>query len=126
MALMRHPLTPDFFLLKSHRQRAQAFGFEREAIVPAWTVVSVEPTNRVEEVFCAVMPETHCFTLEDNILTGNCGGCCCRSGVKSLVRTACFFPDRFAALEEWEQGARSLGGARANRSIASRQRGGKK
>ena len=56
----------------------------------------------------------------------NCGGRCCRSGIKSLVRTAYFFPDRYAALEEWEQCARSQGGARANRSIASRQRGGKK
>lgn len=56
----------------------------------------------------------------------NCGGCCCRSGVKSLVRTALFFPDRYAELEAWEERARSQGGARANRSIASRQRDGKK
>ena len=40
-----------------------------------WSVVSVEPTNRVEEVFCCTVPETHTFTLEDNILTGNCLAC---------------------------------------------------
>jgi ATP-dependent DNA helicase DinG len=42
--------------------------FERAA----WTVVSVEPTDRVEEVYCAVVPTTGSFALEDNILTGNC------------------------------------------------------
>lgn len=37
-----------------------------------YTVVAVEETDRVEEVFCAVVDGTHSFTLEDNILTGNC------------------------------------------------------
>ena len=36
---------------------------------------SVEPTERVEEVFCAEVEDGHAFTLEDNILTGNCFGC---------------------------------------------------
>ena len=36
---------------------------------------SVEPTDRIEEVFCAEVPDGHAFTLEDNILTGNCFGC---------------------------------------------------
>ena len=36
---------------------------------------SVEPTDRVEEVYCAVVDDTHAFVLEDNILTGNCFGC---------------------------------------------------
>ncbi len=36
---------------------------------------SVEVTDRVEEVFCADVPDGHAFTLEDNILTGNCFGC---------------------------------------------------
>lgn len=37
-----------------------------------WTVVSVEPTDRVEEVFCAVVPGSECFALADDLLTGNC------------------------------------------------------
>ena len=37
-----------------------------------WHVVSVEQTDRVEEVFCAVVEGTGAFCLEDNILTGNC------------------------------------------------------
>ncbi|MGY1746454.1 DNA primase [Blastococcus sp. SYSU D00695] len=40
-----------------------------------WVVQSVEWSDRVEEVFCAEVPGTHAFTLEDNILTGNCFGC---------------------------------------------------
>ena len=36
---------------------------------------SVEPTDRVEEVYSAVVDDTHAFVLEDNILTGNCFGC---------------------------------------------------
>ncbi|MGY1683156.1 DNA primase [Geodermatophilus sp. SYSU D01176] len=41
----------------------------------SWVVRSVEWTDRVEEVFCAEVPGTHAFTLEDDILTGNCFGC---------------------------------------------------
>lgn len=35
---------------------------------------SIEPTDRYEEVFCAVEPVTHTITLENNILTGQCVG----------------------------------------------------
>ncbi len=40
-----------------------------------WVIVSVETTDRVEEVFCAEVEDGHAFTLADNILTGNCFGC---------------------------------------------------
>jgi DNA primase len=39
---------------------------------PEWTVKSVELTSRVEEVFCASVPEGHAFVLEDDLVTGNC------------------------------------------------------
>jgi predicted phosphodiesterase len=38
-----------------------------------WKVQSVEHTDRKEEVYCALVPETHSFTLANDILTGNCG-----------------------------------------------------
>ena len=41
----------------------------------SWVVRSVEWSDRTEEVFCAEVPGTHAFTLEDDILTGNCFGC---------------------------------------------------
>lgn len=37
-----------------------------------WQIASVEETEIVEEVFCAVVPDGRAFVLEDNILTGNC------------------------------------------------------
>ena len=40
-----------------------------------WVVEEVTETDRIEEVFCAEVEGTHAFTLEDNILTGNCFGC---------------------------------------------------
>jgi DNA primase len=66
-------LTEAFFLLDAHRERFTAAGkkFARRG----WVVQSVERTDRVEEVFCAEVEDGHAFTLEDNILTGNCFGC---------------------------------------------------
>ncbi|MFL6249571.1 MAG: DNA primase [Actinomycetes bacterium] len=61
------------FLLDQHRIR---FSSCPEAHARrGWVVRSVEPTDRVEEVYCAVVEQGHAFVLEDNILTGNCFGC---------------------------------------------------
>ncbi|MFL6190366.1 MAG: DNA primase, partial [Actinomycetes bacterium] len=61
------------FLLDQHRIR---FSSCPEADARrGWVVRSVEPTDRVEEVYCAVVEQGHAFVLEDNILTGNCFGC---------------------------------------------------
>lgn len=43
-------------------------------------VKKVVQTGRVEEVFCCVEPETHSFTIENGVLTGNCYG----NGLNSL------------------------------------------
>ncbi|MBX9885143.1 MAG: DNA primase, partial [Novosphingobium sp.] len=66
-------LAEPFFLLSDARRRhaSSAKAFERLR----WQVVSVSPTERVEEVFCAEVPGEHAFALEGNILTGNCFGC---------------------------------------------------
>jgi DNA primase len=66
-------LTEEFFLLDQHRIRYSSSpkAFARRG----WVVWSVEPTDRVEEVYCAVVDQGHAFVLEDNILTGNCFGC---------------------------------------------------
>jgi DNA primase len=66
-------LTEEFFLLDQHRIRftSSPKAFARRG----WVVRSVEPTDRVEEVFCAIVDHGHAFVLEDNILTGNCFGC---------------------------------------------------
>ncbi len=71
--LINEDLTEDFFLLSQHRLRFA--GSQKQWTRRGWVVRSVETTDRVEEVFCAVVPEEHAFVLEDNILTGNCFGC---------------------------------------------------
>ncbi len=71
--MINEDLTDVFFLLDRHRTRfADA---DKEFSRRGWAIRSVEETDRVEEVFCAVVPEGHAFVLEDNILTGNCFGC---------------------------------------------------
>src|SRR4051812_4994426 len=73
LRFMTKGLPESFFLLEHHRERflSNQKKYERQR----WVVQSVEWTDRVEEVFCAEVPGTHAFTLEDNILTGNCFGC---------------------------------------------------
>jgi DNA primase len=73
-----------FFLLDEHRRRFQSA--TKAWIRRGWVVRSVEPTGRVEEVYCAVVPKTHNFALEDNILTGNCFGCQAKGDVITFVR----------------------------------------
>jgi RNA-splicing ligase RtcB len=70
LGLMRNDLDEKFFLIPSHRERFTSRGLVAER--RAWTVVAVEETDRIDEVFCAVVEGTHAFTLEDNILTRNC------------------------------------------------------
>jgi ribonucleoside-diphosphate reductase alpha chain len=69
ITLMRETLTPEFFLIPEHKQRFENNPPKRRSF---WKVESVEETDRVEDVYCAVVPDTHEFVLEDNILTGNC------------------------------------------------------
>lgn len=126
LRIMRCNLGSDFFILTKHKERADNLGYKSKQIVPSWSVVSVESTDRIEEVYCAVVPETHCFTLEDNILTGNCGGRCVKQGVHEWIRTLIHFPARFEEMKIWEQAQQAKGGARAERTICSETIGGTK
>lgn len=67
--VMAH-LDGSFFLQPNHRERFNAAPNGRR---PAdWRVVSVEATDRFEEVFCAEVPGTANFVLAEYVLTGNC------------------------------------------------------
>ncbi|GAB3314261.1 hypothetical protein GCM10027451_29020 [Geodermatophilus aquaeductus] len=59
---------------------------EARRLKRSWVVRSVEWSDRVEEVYCAEVPGTHAFTLEDDILTGNCFGCGAGGDVISFVQ----------------------------------------
>lgn len=74
-------LTEDFFLIPQHRQRFRPDKADRIG----WTVESVEPTDREETVYCAIVPTTHSFVLDDNLVTGNCF-VCGGGNILSLIR----------------------------------------
>ncbi len=60
---------PDGFFVR----RDQAIRAPKGVRSPArWAVVAVEETDRIEQVYCATVPETRAFVLASNILTGNC------------------------------------------------------
>lgn len=68
-------LRPNFFLIDQHRERYDAAIERGNPERLGWTVVSVEETDRIEEVYCAVVPGTETFTLADYLHTGNCPFC---------------------------------------------------
>lgn len=60
-----------FFVIPTHRDRvAHLIGQPQPR--GHWRVVSVQPTDRVEPVYCAEVPEAGSFALADDLLTGNC------------------------------------------------------
>lgn len=69
--LNRSHLTADFFWLRHHRERAEAARSNQERTY-RWTVESVAPTDRIEEVFCATVDGVGAFALADGLMTGNC------------------------------------------------------
>jgi hypothetical protein len=77
VSLIPGTLREDFFVIPEHRERFTELSRSRPA---DWKVTSVEADVRDGEVMCASVPEGHMFTLEDNLLTHNCGGFCVRAG----------------------------------------------
>jgi hypothetical protein len=84
--------------LRGGNRIAAAYG-----VMPGWSVVEVVPTGRIEEVMCAVVPDGHMFTLDDNLLTHNCQGSCVRAGKAQWLLTLREFPERYALAEAEEQ-----------------------
>ncbi|GAA2322112.1 hypothetical protein GCM10010149_89060 [Nonomuraea roseoviolacea subsp. roseoviolacea] len=83
LTFSRSALTEEFFLIDAHRERWLANKTVSERL--GWVVESVTPTDNVEEVYCAQVPETHDFALEGNILTGNCWSCGFKGTFADLV-----------------------------------------
>lgn len=78
LTFMGETFTEDFFLIEKHAERWMAKYEDKsnrnmqQISKRAWKVTNIEKTDRFEEVFCAVVPTTQSFVLEDNLLTGNC------------------------------------------------------
>jgi LAGLIDADG-like domain len=75
MQFIGSTLRPDFFLIAEHRTRYEDCSDRGNPERIGWTVVSVEATDLVEEVYCPRVPETENFVLEDFINTANCPFC---------------------------------------------------
>lgn len=63
---------PEWFWILSHHIERTTEHLEKSARTTYWSVVSVEATDRVEEVYCATVPDVEAFGLADGITTGNC------------------------------------------------------
>jgi len=100
VTLIAATLREDFFLIEEHRARFTRIERSRPA---DWKVSSVTPTGLVEEVMCAVVPEGNMFTLEDNVLTHNCGGFCVRAGQAQFELLLREHPERYAYHEAKEE-----------------------
>ena len=73
MRFIPSTLHADFFVKRDQKTRfaARTHKFERLC----WSIVSVEDYERAQEVYCAEVPGYHAFTLDGNIVTGNCFTC---------------------------------------------------
>ena len=60
-----------FFMLPHHKDRATQ-RIRKKAHKRTWRIISVEKTDRMEEVFCATVPGAGAFALADSLMTGNC------------------------------------------------------
>jgi len=85
-------LRRDFFLIDEHLRRWEEAMARPGKISQHWSVDSVRSTNRYEEVFCAVVPNGQAFTLDGNILTGNCVGGCSAQVNREALRVRSFLP----------------------------------
>lgn len=71
LAIDADSLSEEFFLMEHHLDRWKACQERAPKRFQNWTVISSEPTNSIEDVYCAVVEGTEKFVLEDFILTGN-------------------------------------------------------
>lgn len=78
-------LPTSIFLREDQRENFLA-GAGRKYARWQWQVVSVEETDIVEEVFCAVVPKYHAFVLDGGLVTGNCFTCHTRVPFQVLIK----------------------------------------
>lgn len=70
LTLNKYYLNENFFVLRKHKER---FLENPPVYTPLlWKVKEVSDVVDVREVYCAVVPETHNFCIDGNILTHNC------------------------------------------------------
>ena len=106
LPLVKKTFRKEFLIREKHQK---SYGDNEHDYRPSeWKVASVRPTNVIDDVYCAVVPNGHAFTLERNIYTGNCGGFCCRAGQGHFANLLEKLPERFKEYEKQEEEMRQF------------------
>lgn len=92
LTLSEEYLSDKFFIRPTHIERIKEYG-RQDRKNRSWIVKSVESTDRIEDVYCAVVKGTESFTLDGNVLTHNCFA----YDLKNLVEKGLYFVDHFNA-----------------------------
>lgn len=71
VTLMKRDIPLEMILREKHRQIFERFQNAKHQ-ARRFSVVSVEETDLIEDVYCVEVPNTHTFALDDGILTHNC------------------------------------------------------
>lgn len=82
----------DWLIRQKH---IEEFGESTKIRPGEWMVKEVRHTDRVEDVYCAVVPKGERFVLEGNILTGNCKGRCVKAGQGHFINLLQQMPQLF-------------------------------
>jgi len=74
MHIWKDCLFDSFFTKTNHKQNWETHknSLEKDKSKVNWKVVSLEETDRIEDVWCVQVPEFHNFTLSGGLNTGNC------------------------------------------------------
>jgi hypothetical protein len=65
-------LSENFFIRPFHKEKYETLIKNKERKDRSWNVVSVVDLDEIIDVYCAVVPDSESFTLDNNILTHNC------------------------------------------------------
>ena len=94
LSLSEEYLKDDFFIRPQHKERITKARLGRcDRKDRAWIVKSVVNIGTVEDCYCAVVPGTESFTLDNNVLTHNCFA----YDLKDLAEKGLYFLDNFNA-----------------------------
>ena len=96
-------LNDSMFIKEKHIKEYESHKQKEVHKPKEWKVVSIQETDEVEDVYCAVVPNGQAFTLEDNLFTGNCAGRCIKAGKGHYATLFAVWKDRYLEQEKMER-----------------------
>ena len=93
---------PEWVFKHPHHRSRAAIARQRKSYDRRWRVESVESTGRVDEVYCAEVPDVASFALTEELLTHNCEYfSACRGGPEPEKLPEITDPETAAAVESY-------------------------